>query len=247
MICSKLLRNEVVFRSYAESTADLKGKREEDKIIEVADLRQVLFKFGVNYINQDIFVNEFTRNLPTHLEDLITRMKNCVKQAYSMTAKGETVVANPSDGRASPFSGEYVESLRDLKSTDYFDMVQMRLKKQSSKLDTAELIERMRQFDENKQGRIQINHFINVLKHNYYKLFDNDVLIGLQFELECLSPADNCVDYEEFVKIFLEKPSSQSREESYLGLGYGEQRGKATTFQIQDYEDLLSRISMHVK
>lgn len=79
IICSKLLRNEAVFRSYIESTAELKGKREEEKVIEVADLRSVLLKFGVNYINQDVFVNEFTRNMPTHIEDLITRMKNCVK------------------------------------------------------------------------------------------------------------------------------------------------------------------------
>jgi hypothetical protein len=79
VICSKLLRNEAVFRSYAESTAELKGKREDQKIIDVADLRQVLLRFGVNYINQDIFVNEFTRNQSTHLEDLITRMKNSVR------------------------------------------------------------------------------------------------------------------------------------------------------------------------
>ena len=83
VICSKLLRNENVFRSYAESTGELKGRREEEKIIDVADLRQVLIKFGVNYINQDVFVNEFTRNQPAHLEDLVTRMKNCVKQAYT--------------------------------------------------------------------------------------------------------------------------------------------------------------------
>ena len=79
MISSKLLRNEIVFRSYAESTAELKGKREEEKLIEVADLRAVLMRFGVNYLNQDVFVNEFTRNMPTHIEDLITRMKNCIK------------------------------------------------------------------------------------------------------------------------------------------------------------------------
>lgn len=78
VICSKLLRNESVFRSYVESTADLKGRREEEKMLEIADLRQVLQKFGVNYINQDFFVNEFTRNEKIHIEDLITRMKNCV-------------------------------------------------------------------------------------------------------------------------------------------------------------------------
>jgi hypothetical protein len=32
-----------------------------------------------------------------------------------------------------------------------------------------------------------------------------------------------------------------------FGAGYGEMRHKVSTFQIQDYEDLLSRISMHVK
>jgi hypothetical protein len=39
VICSKLLRNENVFRSYIDSTAELKHKRDEDKIIEVPDLR----------------------------------------------------------------------------------------------------------------------------------------------------------------------------------------------------------------
>jgi hypothetical protein len=51
VICSKLMRNENVFRSYAESTAELKGKRDNEKIICVADLRQVLAKFGLNYLN----------------------------------------------------------------------------------------------------------------------------------------------------------------------------------------------------
>jgi hypothetical protein len=116
VICSKLLRNETVFRSYAESTAELKGRREDEKIIEVADLRQVLVKFGVNYINQDIFVNEFTRNQPAHLEDLITRMKNCVKQAYSLSAAtmSTDLVKKPDD---------LVETLKDLRKTDYFDKV----------------------------------------------------------------------------------------------------------------------------
>jgi len=63
----------------------------------------------------------------------------------------------------------------------------------------------MKGFDEERTGQIKIHHFINVLKHNYPVLFDQDTLLGLQFELECLSPADNCVDYEEFVKIFLDK------------------------------------------
>jgi hypothetical protein len=39
VICSKLLRNESVFRSYVESIAELKGLREEEKLIDIADLR----------------------------------------------------------------------------------------------------------------------------------------------------------------------------------------------------------------
>jgi len=78
-----LLRNENVFRSYIDSTAELKHRREDEKIIEVPDLRQVLTKFGVNYINQEIFLNEFSRNEAVHIEDLVTRMKNCLQMAYN--------------------------------------------------------------------------------------------------------------------------------------------------------------------
>jgi len=39
---------------------------------------------------------------------------------------------------------------------------------------------------------------INVLKHNYPKIFSESCLLGLQFQLECLS-ADGTVDYAEFI------------------------------------------------
>ena len=81
----------------------------------------------------------------------------------------------------------------------------MKLKKLGSRLNLTDLVEKMKGFDEERTGQIKIHHFINVLKHNYPVLFDQDTLLGLQFELECLSPADNCVDYQEFVKIFLDK------------------------------------------
>lgn len=81
----------------------------------------------------------------------------------------------------------------------------MKLKKLGSRLNLTDLVEKMKGFDEERTGQIKIHHFINVLKHNYPVLFDHDTLLGLQFELECLSPADNCVDYQEFVKIFLDK------------------------------------------
>jgi hypothetical protein len=39
LICVKLLRNEKVFRSWLESCGHIRGKREEEKFIEIADLR----------------------------------------------------------------------------------------------------------------------------------------------------------------------------------------------------------------
>lgn len=62
--------------------------------------------------------------------------------------------------------------MRDLRNTDYFDKVQMKLKKLGNRLSLTELNEKMKTFDEDKQGRIKIHHFINVLKHNYPVLFD---------------------------------------------------------------------------
>ena len=51
VICSKLLRNEQVFRSSLDIYGQLKQRREEDKFVELPVLRQVLSKFYVNYIN----------------------------------------------------------------------------------------------------------------------------------------------------------------------------------------------------
>jgi ribosomal protein L21E len=39
VICSKLLRNESIFRSYIDSIGLLKSRREEDKFVDQADLR----------------------------------------------------------------------------------------------------------------------------------------------------------------------------------------------------------------
>ena len=50
-ICSKLLQNETVFRGLVDTIGLLKQKRDEEKFIELAELRTVLKKFGVNYIN----------------------------------------------------------------------------------------------------------------------------------------------------------------------------------------------------
>jgi hypothetical protein len=83
VICSKLLRNETYFRSSLEGIGMLKSKREAEKYIDLADLRSVLSKFYVNYVNQGLFLQEFTRKGQVHIEDLVVRMKQCVNSAYS--------------------------------------------------------------------------------------------------------------------------------------------------------------------
>ena len=65
-----------------------------------------------------------------------------------------------------------IQTLKDLRKTDYFDRVQMRLKKLGTRINLTELVERMRQFDQSDTGKIKIYHFINVLKHNYTQIFD---------------------------------------------------------------------------
>lgn len=54
--CSKVLRNEPVFRYHLEQTCDIRQAREEDKMIEPADLRYVLKQFGFSYTNQNAFI-----------------------------------------------------------------------------------------------------------------------------------------------------------------------------------------------
>ena len=72
-----------------------------------------------------------------------------------------------------------VETLKDLKRTDYFDRVQMKLKKLGGRLNLTDLVGKMKGFDEERTGQIKIHHFINVLKHNYPVLFDHETLLGL--------------------------------------------------------------------
>lgn len=139
-----------------------------------------------------------------------------------------------------------------MKKTDYFDKVQMRLKSLQGKVVLSEIIERLRAFDPSDTGRIKIYHFINVMKHNYAAIFDQATLIGLQFELESIN-SDDCVDYEEFVRIFMERKDratgSANQSVDYFGgdLMPEVKLDKKSTYQIQDYEDLLAKISTHIR
>lgn len=82
--------------------------------------------------------------------------------------------------------------MNDLKSTDYFDKIQTRIRTASDGIDGLELIRRLKQFDPSDSGKIAVYHLINTLQHNYGHIFDDQLLIGLQFELETL---DQYVDY----------------------------------------------------
>ena len=79
----------------------------------------------------------------------------------------------------------------------------MKIRNLGSRINLSDVVERMKQFDPGCTGKIKIYHFINILKHNYSNIFDNETLVGLQFELESIN-SDNCVDYEEFVTLFFD-------------------------------------------
>jgi hypothetical protein len=66
LMCARLLKNERVFRSWLESggisgTIKANSKRDEDKVIQLVDLRHLLAKFGISYVNQGLFLKEFTK------------------------------------------------------------------------------------------------------------------------------------------------------------------------------------------
>lgn len=70
-------------------------------------------------------------------------------------------------------------------------------------------------------------------------LFDEETLIGLQYELECLS-YDHMVDYTEFIKIFLQ---SQTNNKKLNAVGEMKLELKKSAYTLNDYEDLLGRMS----
>lgn len=103
------------------------------------------------------------------------------------------------------------------------------------------MLRQFRDFDAGKTGSLKVYILINVLKHNYRAVFSDEILVGLQFQLECLS-GDGTIDYEEFTKIFLED-SGPSRAAADMRIDHQ----RKSPYNLQDYEDLLSRISTHVK
>lgn len=80
------------------------------------------------------------------------------------------------------------------------------------------------------------------MKYQLPGLLDEQTLIGLQYELECLS-YEHLVDYAEFVKIFLQPGDGKKLHavaEIHLDL-------KRSAYTLQEYEELLGRMSEHIK
>ena len=63
IICSKLLQKETYFRSVVDEIGLLKQKHDQEKFIDLSDLRKLLRKFGLSYINQGMFIQEFTNGV----------------------------------------------------------------------------------------------------------------------------------------------------------------------------------------
>lgn len=67
-------------------------------------------------------------------------------------------------------------------------------------------------------------------------------MVGLQYELESLS-YDGNVDYNEFIRLFISsEPAMKKSKDDKLRVDL-----KKTAYSMQDYEDILSKISVHSK
>lgn len=106
----------------------------------------------------------------------------------------------------------------------------------------------MRKFDECETGLISVYKLINILKYNMDFIFNDSrgdgdrILMGLQFELESLN-YEHLVDYEEFIKIFLQ-PSVSKKHAGMAEIAFNIQKNART---MSDYEELLAKIKSHVE
>ena len=95
----------------------------------------------------------------------------------------------------------------------------------------------MKIFDPTDSGKVKVYHFINVLRHNLGKIFDDEILVGLQFELESL---DDLIDYSEFMKLFIEGGRREERA------GVEIKKRQAGGFSLVEYELLLAKLQKHL-
>ena len=119
-------------------------------------------------------------------------MKACVRSHFSEQGAEDEQVTDV----------RQVVSLADLRKTDYFEKIQKKIRKSKKDIKVSFILKKLQEFDDGETGMIHAYKLINVLKYNYPNVFDENTLIGLQYELETLS-YDHMVDYNEFVKLFL--------------------------------------------
>lgn len=84
----------------------------------------MLTKFGVSYINQDLFLKDFAKGDQVHIEGLITRVRSAAPQHHQAT--GISV-----DG-----AGFEPNELADLRSSDYFSEVHQQIRASGATIDT---------------------------------------------------------------------------------------------------------------
>lgn len=105
-------------------------------------------------------------------------------------------------------------------------------------MDVSELKRRLRNFDTTEAGVVKAYDLVKVLQHAF-GCFTDDVLLGLQFQLENLN-GDGTVDYEGFLQLFAEDEAEKAHKPG-VGMVTGSLANQ------QDYETLLSNINAHVQ
>lgn len=156
---------------------------ENEKFIETTDVWILLSRFSIPMNYQDVFISEVTKNDKIHIEDFIAKIWSNLKEFETNEA----------------LNSKSIENLFDLESTQFYWQCQSFIERNQNSFDRLGLVKDLQMFDKSKTGKIKIHHLINILKFKL-KIFSEDLLKKLQFELECLNN-DGLVDYEEFVSI----------------------------------------------
>ena len=114
--------------------------------------------------------------------------------------------------------------------------------------DWKELVEQFKWFDQSVTGKVKIYHLINVLKY-YLKIFSEDTLKNLQFDLECLS-GDGTIDYEEFISVVFRRSKEHAIDEletEHIPGHMSEWQWRRTQYLVEDYNEVLLKINSSVK
>ena len=157
----------------------------------------MLTQFGLSYINQGMFIQEFTKGVQVHIDDLIAQMNQCKKKQYGSEEGGQVVSQDSSEPGGDAHDTEMIQKL------DFFSKIAKAIRNRGDSINVKDLKKKCKQFDQAGSGSIKVYHLINVLNHNLPGIFSENDLVGLQFELETLS-YDQTVDYKEFFHIYFD-------------------------------------------